>query len=101
MQLGVILPGVVEAICITMLVGLSVDYATHLAESYMRNGLHEGPDTALRGCRVLSGLAHVGPPILHSAITTAGMLGVAWAFGYARGSMQAQGSSSESAWTVV
>merc|ERR1719261_817333 len=31
--------GTVEAICITMLVGLSVDYAVHLSDSYIHNGL--------------------------------------------------------------
>ena len=49
--------GPVEAISITMLVGLSVDYSVHLAESYTKCGLHgvannDGPRHHPRAHRV-------------------------------------------------
>jgi len=63
--------GTVEAICITMLVGLSVDYAVHICDSFVNNGLsEEGHLMASRADRITAALGHVGTPVLHSACTT-------------------------------
>lgn len=69
--------GAIEAICITMLVGLSVDYTVHLADSFIHNGIHEHLHGHVsRADRLIAAMGHVGTPVLHSAITTAGAAAV-------------------------
>jgi hypothetical protein len=58
--------GVVEAISVSILVGLSVDYCFHVAEAYAIS--HE----TTRQLRVVDALTHMGSSVLSGALTTAG-----------------------------
>jgi len=56
--------GIVEAISITILVGLSCDFSLHLAEAYSHSSFHG------RGNRGKDAVARVGSPIVAAGITT-------------------------------
>eukprot|EP00656_Telonema_subtile_P036670 TRINITY_DN40702_c0_g1_i1.p1 TRINITY_DN40702_c0_g1~~TRINITY_DN40702_c0_g1_i1.p1 ORF type:complete len:326 (+),score=55.87 TRINITY_DN40702_c0_g1_i1:204-1181(+) len=69
--------GIIEAVTVSMLLGLSVDYVIHMAESYVTNGLSELGHTKeehhaapTRQIRAASALTHMGSTVLHSAATT-------------------------------
>jgi len=58
--------GAIEAVGVTIFVGMSVDYALHMAHGY--HGIHE----KTRYGKVKGALTHLGVSILGGAITTAG-----------------------------
>jgi len=60
--------GAVEALSITILVGLSVDYVLHLAESYNNTEAHADN----RHYRVTESLTRMGASVVSGAITTIG-----------------------------
>lgn len=58
--------GIIESVALTVTVGLSVDYAVHLANSY-----HESP-APTRYLRLQQGLTEMGISVFSSAVTTVG-----------------------------
>jgi multidrug efflux pump subunit AcrB len=56
--------GIVEAISLTILVGISVDFSLHLAESFTRSHFTS------RGLRGVDAVSRVGYPIFSAAMTT-------------------------------
>lgn len=56
--------GIVEAISLTVLVGISVDFSLHLAESFTRSHFTS------RGMRGVDAVSRVGYPIVSAAMTT-------------------------------
>merc|ERR1712224_743967 len=64
--------GAVEAITISLLVGLSVDSAVHLCEGYIKCGLTwrkpELQDNAQRAVRARASLAQTGVPLMASTV---------------------------------
>jgi predicted RND superfamily exporter protein len=60
--------GIVEAISLTILVGLSCDFGLHLAESYAQSPLTD------RKARAMDSVQRMGSPICSAALTT--VLGV-------------------------
>jgi len=56
--------GIVEAVSITILVGLSCDFSLHLAEAYSHSTFHG------RGNRGKDAVTRVGSPIFAAAATT-------------------------------
>ena len=56
--------GIIEAISLTILVGISVDFSLHLAESFTRSHFTS------RGMRGVDAVSRVGYPIVSAAMTT-------------------------------
>jgi len=68
--------GAIEALCLSILVGSSVDYCLHVVEGYLLAGcsppahLLQGPASRLREWRTHVAVTHIGSSVLSSAITT-------------------------------
>ena len=58
--------GLTESICCSILVGLSVDYAVHLANAYMES------HSPFRNDRVKSALGEMGMTVVGGAVTSIG-----------------------------
>jgi 5-methyltetrahydrofolate--homocysteine methyltransferase len=64
--------GAVEAVCLSIIVGLSVDYALHLGHAYVHSEYYD------RKGRARTAVGEVGGSILGASITTMGSMLVLW-----------------------
>jgi len=78
--------GAIEALCLSILVGSSVDYCLHVVEGFLLSGhsppadLIQGPASRLRQWRAHVAVTHIGSSVVSSAITTiAASLPLTWA----------------------